>query len=1247
MNKLLDLVTDVTIGYFERSFYDTHNFMMRPIGLLSKSYDFLYNNLTRNIGNVEFEYGFDGYGTQIGEVADPFYNTISQTPWFISDNDKNSYSNYIDYIKAVYGATLSVENINNDFKDVINDIEATRVASIGTDTIINGKGTLNPNNGFTDTKLGELGYLNSKKALSTSIAYNYESVGNITQTLYSFYGLKTDSIKNDLFNHFSKAKSSEGKNTLSNNFNLYAPSLENPGIGNTNILYDNFINSLGTDNMDAYLSNISENYYSSLNEYMADNVGFETNVDEQKVRYIFSTLKEHSTISDDFGGLKVYSEKGYDGNVPYLNASFNSGTRFSTYSTFLNNLTNDDLLRKTNDNFRNGRYRTILAKFHTDVDESDNNYLLQTAVSRFGMSHGRNLLKENNGEVDITDENGYDNPYCRVWTYHHQYKSLEDAIRPFMENGKIVSQDDLYWNKGFHQFSSDNTLKGFENGRARLGKYGVLNKNNGLVNISPIDNGLENEKVDIKNCMFSIENLAWKDSFTGTSPYNIETISKEQKGPFGGRIMWFPPYDLSFNEDVSVNWAETNFIGRGESIYTYKNTRRTGTLSFKLLIDHPSIINYWTNAKKDDDGTVDDVESGEQELLRFFAGCDFLTPRVPEKVKIEEAISDDVKTSPNTITYTFFIFFPNNYSGVDDDPDYAIDYLANGYGTWMTESESYKKTSEIVKAVYSENKKNIGGYEMRPSISLDYPNDESIYGSSGIGIVQYGEGEETLFAPMKNNGQDFRYYYRVDKKYLDSPLTGGTSNYFDLAKDSSTLNSTLGITYVLSEFSDNIDNLFSFSDFYVALKKGNTNEVLKNGKTTLYNESYVNRIENEILGRKDKISSIICTGSASKPGSDNNSLSLNRAKTVKEWLSSFNLCDKGNIISKVSDATEQGGDDDINSVQSKLFRNVRIDINIDSEEYDSAQNLVREASNNNNGNMLVSGVADSWNVHTFDNLNRNLNYTTMSGVQAETNYEDYANNLINKNLSSYPSTTKMKPKIGLEAPKFDVNIPGSRFIDAEQQYNLNSMEIQPTNELERDEKYELDENLADVRYDNEARFFELLKINEPFLHNKISEKIKYFDPAFHSVSPEGFNARLTFLQQCCRQGPTASGSDSGTANGTANNLSFGRPPVCILRIGDFYYTKIIVDGVTIDYNNNGLQWDLNQEGIGVMPMIANVTMRFTFIGGSSLSGPISRLQNALSFNMYANTEVYDNRAELAEFDDNGNTIRLAPFNPSV
>jgi hypothetical protein len=147
----------------------------------------------------------------------------------------------------------------------------------------------------------------------------------------------------------------------------------------------------------------------------------------------------------------------------------------------------------------------------------------------------------------------------------------------------------------------------------------------------------------------------------------------------------------------------------------------------------------------------------------------------------------------------------------------------------------------------------------------------------------------------------------------------------------------------------------------------------------------------------------------------------------------------------------------------------------------------------------------------------------------------------------------------------------------------------------------------------------------------ITDKIKYFDPAYHAISPEGFNARLTFLHQCTRQGATIGNSDPDVQ--TAYNLAFGRPPVCVLRVGDFYYTKIIINSMTINYDDP--QWDLNPEGIGVMPMFAKINIDFNFIGGSDLAGPIARLQNAVSFNYYANTGVYDNRAEKVEYDPTG------------
>ena len=62
---------------------------------------------------------------------------------------------------------------------------------------------------------------------------------------------------------------------------------------------------------------------------------------------------------------------------------------------------------------------------------------------------------------------------------------------------------------------------------------------------------------------------------------------------------------------MSANWTKTDFIGRGEPVFTYNNATRSGQLRFKILVDHPKVINGYR-------GKMTDA------IERFFAGC--LTP---------------------------------------------------------------------------------------------------------------------------------------------------------------------------------------------------------------------------------------------------------------------------------------------------------------------------------------------------------------------------------------------------------------------------------------------------------------------------------------------------------------------------------------------------------------------------------------------------------------------------------------------
>ena len=106
------------------------------------------------------------------------------------------------------------------------------------------------------------------------------------------------------------------------------------------------------------------------------------------------------------------------------------------------------------------------------------------------------------------------------------------------------------------------------------------------------------------------------------------------------------------------------------------------------------------------------------------------------------------------------------------------------------------------------------------------------------------------------------------------------------------------------------------------------------------------------------------------------------------------------------------------------------------------------------------------------------------------------------------------------------------------------------------------------------------------------------------------------------------GPDGRPKYNDALNTSFGAPPILVLRVGDFYHTKIVPTSLGISYEP--LLLDMNPEGIGVQPMLAKISLAFNIIGGMGIKEPVQELQNALSFNYYANTEIYDERATPTE-----------------
>lgn len=387
----------------------------------------------------------------------------------------------------------------------------------------------------------------------------------------------------------------------------------------------------------------------------------------------------------------------------------------------------NSLLYKTKKLWNSKKINTIVSRFHTNPNKRPS--LLDSATSKYGMSHGRNLLtKQAEKGYSTKYANGYDNPYCRVWTHHHQYDRLYKTIRPFSTVDDQSNYVDTISVRDFHkweQFSDDKDNNSETKGKWGWKKdsnngweYSVL-QNNGFVNITPKYVKGESTNIHTKQCMFSIENLAWR----GYDPYSFEqALSYEQRGPLGGRIMWFPPYGIQFSETTSAQWNNNTFLGRGEDVYTYANTTRTGTLSFMMVVDHPSIIDYvtWTNENKN----VTDTD-----LLRFFAGCgegngtgdglrQYAKPTpltdeytqihetayaVQEITEVEETTPDEEKSVDKILC--FYVFYPNNYSGTYDDGDgeqskgkslvEPIPYLLAGSGA----QKSSSSIEEILKNI--------------------------------------------------------------------------------------------------------------------------------------------------------------------------------------------------------------------------------------------------------------------------------------------------------------------------------------------------------------------------------------------------------------------------------------------------------------------------------------------------------------------------------------------------------------------
>ena len=642
----------------------------------------------------------------------------------------------------------------------------------------------------------------------------------------------------------------------------------------------------------------------------------------------------------------------------------------------------------------------------------------------------------------------------------------KNGVEVGTEYGRVFTKDIPYFTYSNLQSTVANTSGGETNGNIRRFSYSVLDSTYNL-NIAPIK-GVgstnivgENENRKVKKYMFSIENLAWKNS------PEYEDLPACEKGPNGGRVMWFPPYELTYSDGSSPKWNETNFIGRPEPIFTYQSTTRSGDISFKIIVDHPSVMNLIV----DKELNRQDSFTTNQVINSFFAGC--------KKYDIYELARKFNTVNFKTLNDLYQKVLESNKSSEDD---------IAAVGKEIPASNNNPTSDDVNKIEGYENKR----FYFNPDQSSQFINNDP-----------YDEVHDNLIIYYNNNSPSI--------PEMNSLLANNNGDYLSLKN-------------VRQDIGAKLEQGFTIT---ISLTSAKTIVSIEDMKTSI-----TDFFSKHIVGEN--------------------------GKTIKEYL------DNNKLILNFSG--DQVGTIDVQ-----------------------------------NGTTLTQVTCDG----IYDNSSSGITKTFSCASTVITN------------ITLQPPTPEPE---------------GTNQTNSETP-NQASLIGNPNNNSNQNiaDKYKKSLSKKILReLLTEYDYFETVIQDTPFFFDSIKEKIKFFNPAFHSMTPEGLNSRLTFLNQCVRPGRTipSIGENGEKIYNDSFNTNFGTPPVLILRIGDFYNCKIIPNNLSFTYDDS--LFDLNPEGIGVQPMIATVKITFNMVGGHGLKEPISKLQNALSFNYYANTEMYDERADITE-----------------
>ena len=724
------------------------------------------------------------------------------------------------------------------------------------------------------------------------------------------------------------------------------------------------------------------------------------------------------------------------------------------------------------------------------------------------------------------------------------YTDQADGSQAGIEYCRVFQKDTPYFTYADLQKSDGITTEG------RKFSYSVLDKTYNL-NIAPLKNPGSTNIVDnkVKKYMFSIENLAWRTS--DRPGFTYDDLPVCEKGPNGGRVMWFPPYDISFSDDSTPDFSSTNFLGRPEPIYTYKNTSRKGSISWKIVVDHPAIMNTIIQkqlagvAKERVDSIVESFFAGCTKYDMYELGIKFNTIPTRDLFTYQQILNNPRLTNEELGQVAFEIPVDSKLTNTGDASG------ADGQKIQVADTSTVKNATSLVD----------GSAELKEFLNYAF--------------YFHNDCPECTSSYAVTSSKPFDSWY---EQYIALQST----KYVQRAPT---------IVYLGNETytSQGVQTFF--------------NNVIKPNFEKLKGD-FLKKLK-EILIDKEGSVELTFEGSASAPATTgyNVNLSKRRVDTVLKWFKNQTIGDK-----KLSDFI----------TSKKLVINMLTKGEI--------QVVTVDAKNGGNGLTI--------NCTTNIKLKKG---TVTAGDNAGEASDSFAQ------VYSVPamacrrvSLSEVKVMVPPEKPSETTTTTTTNKGGGGDGTNTfkpgdPSKTIKPTPNLRIEQKIKEGISKKILRFlFSECDYFEVIKESDPMIYDSIKQKIKYFNPAFHSTTPEGLNARLTFLNQCMRPGQTIPiiGPDGRPKYNDALNTSFGAPPILILRMGDFYNSKIVPTSLGISYDP--ITFDLNPEGIGVQPMIAKITLAFNFIGGHGLKEPVEELQNALSFNYYANTEIYDERATATE-----------------